>query len=513
MDWKKEIKLSDLIRRGDGSGREGAAEDEPAATPEATSDGETIWKKEIRLSSLFRRQKKAKQPALPAYGASSASSGETPGPRPEPESVWKKEIKLSSLFRRRKSAARHREPLALPPVGQTIPEAPTTVEVEDTHEDAHAAAPEFTRVVPEPSADAEPPGPEADQVDDDAPQAPADDPAPAEVVASAAPETDEPAADEPAAPAATGEKTSVWKKQIGFGRKQKAAAVAGIAAAGGAAAGDEPDAPDAGAVVPKQSVWKKDVKLGRKAKAPKPDSAGPERREDREQPTAADRGPQRKPKSGEKLPEIPLMRSLNLLPKDVQLAKSSGRPWLLQAAALGLSAVVLAGVGYLYLSARNDVADQEQALEEKQAELVALQAQLVPSATDDTALAGEALSRATALSTAISTRFNWDRLLRQLSLTLPEDVWFDGFQSTNPAAESVGSGGAAAVAATAASQVPNTPTSLTITGFGRTQSDIAYLLARLETVPAFAAVQLQSSSRVKIGETWVIQFSVLGALK
>jgi Tfp pilus assembly protein PilN len=502
MDWKKEIKLSDLIRRGDSSGQEGSPEEQPAATQQTGPDGDNVWKKEIRLSSLFRRQKKVKQPALPGYGASTASApADAPGQRPEPESVWKKEIKFSSLFRRKKTAARHREPLALPSVGQTIPEAPTAVD----NEDARADTPEFTRVVPVPSADSGPAETEqAEQVAGDAQPAPADEPVAEEALAAADPGVDQ---DEPAAPAEAGEKTSVWKKQVGFGRKQKAAAAAAAAGAGSDAGAD------ASAAVPKQSAWKKDIKFGRKAKAPRPDDAGPERREEREQPKPADRGPERKPKSGDKLPEVPLMRSLNLLPRDAQLAKTSTRPWLLQAAALGVSAVVLAGVGYLYLSARNDVADQEQALEEKQAELVALQAQLVPSASDDTALAGEALSRATALSTAISTRFNWDRLLRQLSLTLPEDVWFDSFQSTNPAAEGVGSGGAAAVAAATATTVPNTPTSLTITGYGRKQSDIAYLLARLETVPAFSAVQLQSSSRVKIGETWVIQFSVLGALK
>jgi Tfp pilus assembly protein PilN len=342
---------------------------------------------------------------------------------------------------------------------------------------------------------------EPEQTSEPEAEVPADDAEPvAEPVAAAADATvSENGSDHADAPAAPGEKSSVWKKQIGFGRKAaRSAAVAAAAASPG-------EAP------PKQSAWKKEISFGRKARSPKPQSDGPDRREDRDAPKPADRGPERKPRGGDKLPEIPLMRSLNLLPRDVQLAKTSSRPWLLQAAALGVSVLVLAGVGYLYLSARNDVATQEQALEEKQAELVALQAQLAPSASDDTALAGEALGRATALSSAISTRFNWDRLLRQLSLTLPQDVWFDSFQTTNPAAEGLGEIGAAT--AGTATQVPNTPTSLTITGYGRKQSDIAYLLARLETVPAFSVVQLQSSNRVKIGETWVIQFSVLGALK
>ena len=421
MDWKKEIRLSDLLRRGDSSGQEGTADWQAETARQTGSDTDNVWKKEIRLSSVFRRQKKSKQPALPPYGASTASApADAPRPRPESESVWKKEIKLSGLFRRRKVTASHRGPLALPPAGQTIPEAPTA---------------------------SEPPGRDERQF------------------------------------------ATPGSSEVG----------GAVAATVGSAAADERSGSEPAAFESKSS---------------RPGDAGPEQREDREQVKGARRGPGRKPRSGDDLPRIPLMHSLNLLPRDAQLATRSSRPWLLQAVAIGASVVVLVGVGFLYLSAKNDVADNEQALETKQAELVALQAELAPSATDDTALAGEALSRATALSSALSTRFNWDRLLRQLSLTLPDDVWFDSFQSTNPAAEGVGSAGAApAGTAATAAQVPNTPTSLTITGYGRSQSDIAYLLARLETVPAFSAVQLQSSSRVKIGDVWVIQFSVLGALK
>ena len=145
----------------------------------------------------------------------------------------------------------------------------------------------------------------------------------------------------------------------------------------------------------------------------------------------------------------------------------------------------------------------------------ALQAQQQPTSSDDTALAGEALGRATALSSALSTRFNWDRILREVSLTLPEDVWFDTLVSENPSADASSNAAATPgpVDAASAQATPNRPVSLTITGYGREQSDIVAFLARLQTVPEFSSVQLQSATRMQIDETYVIKFSVLGALK
>jgi hypothetical protein len=54
------------------------------------------------------------------------------------------------------------------------------------------------------------------------------------------------------------------------------------------------------------------------------------------------------------------------------------------------------------------------------------------------------------------------------------------------------------------------PNSLNLAGYGLTQEDVALLLARLGTVPEFASIQLQASSRTQ-GEDGSprYQFSIL----
>ena len=54
---------------------------------------------------------------------------------------------------------------------------------------------------------------------------------------------------------------------------------------------------------------------------------------------------------------------------------------------------------------------------------------------------------------------------------------------------------------------------MTITGYALTQEDVAQLLARLEVVPEFSSIQLESATQTEIGEQSVIEFSVIGALK
>ena len=80
-------------------------------------------------------------------------------------------------------------------------------------------------------------------------------------------------------------------------------------------------------------------------------------------------------------------------------------------------------------------------LGEQQAELDTLNAELAalprpePDGGQtgvDAALAAEKNDRITALSGALSSRVAWDRVLRQISLVLPEDVWLTGSRARPP---------------------------------------------------------------------------------
>jgi hypothetical protein len=63
--------------------------------------------------------------------------------------------------------------------------------------------------------------------------------------------------------------------------------------------------------------------------------------------------------------------------------------------------------------------------------------------------------------------------------------------------------------------VAPTPASstLTITGYALSQGDVAQLLARLEVVPEFESIRLESATRTQVESQYVIEFSVIGQLK
>jgi Tfp pilus assembly protein PilN len=205
------------------------------------------------------------------------------------------------------------------------------------------------------------------------------------------------------------------------------------------------------------------------------------------------------------------MKSLNLLPQDIKLPKTTLRPKVAQFAVAGVAVLVAAGMAFFWWSENQQLEERRSALEDKQAEVAALQAEVeAPVADDGTALAGEALSRATALSGAIDARGGWDRLLRELSLTLPDNVWFQSMASSGatPPSQLVTED-----SVTAPAPLPVGPSTLTITGFAMTQDDVAQLLARLGVVPEFSAVQLESAISEPIAEQDVVKFTVIATMK
>jgi hypothetical protein len=439
-------------------------------------------RKEYKVSDLFKRKPKAaKQVALPPIGQTAPQSPVPGYLPPEPDaSVWKKEIKLGGLFKRRK-ASQPKHQLALPAPGDTLPEAPTPpaavpataeipVEATESFEDLTETAPDVAAFE---IAEAEP-GPAAPR--DDEPVHEADMAAPVvedfDVAAFEEPSATEPAESPPAlepAPASAAEKKSFWKKEMG-GKK-------------------------------------------RPATSPAPAQDGPERRDPTPPPTAGQ--PSRKeraPKDTGKLPRIPLMKAMNLLPQDEKLPATTVRPVVARAAVAFVAVLLAAGMSFFWWDQRQTLGNRQGEVEDLAAQLAFIEAQKVEEALQEngeSALAGEAASRATALSGAISGRLAWDRLLRELSLTLPDDVWFTGF-TTSTSAPAV----ALPVDATApAVLTQSAPSQITISGYAVTQADVAELLSRLGVIPAFDSVQLQSSARAELGDASVLQFVVLGNLK
>jgi Tfp pilus assembly protein PilN len=238
-------------------------------------------------------------------------------------------------------------------------------------------------------------------------------------------------------------------------------------------AGDGDAAPEAEPKKkPKKRLFERKPKEPKAEKPPKPEKPKKARQRGKEPKVAA--------KEALPLPQIPLMRAFNLLQHEEARDKGSRLGVAQVAVALGALLVIGAlGSAYIFMSGR--VTDRQTELDSLNARLSQLQ---VPdedtgSRGSDAALVSEADARRQALAAALTGRIAWDRILRQLSLVLPENVYL--FQL------SAGNG--------AASAAPTSESSLTISGTAESQADVAKVLGRLSVLPEFESVKLQSSTR------------------
>ncbi len=199
------------------------------------------------------------------------------------------------------------------------------------------------------------------------------------------------------------------------------------------------------------------------------------------------------------------MRALNLLPKEESYGdKSAPLPLLV---GIGLGVVVLVALSAGFLQANGKVADRNQALQDSEAQLNALP--IVPvdrtSAIRST-LTAEQQPRVAAVGQALSRRVVWDRLLREVSQVLPDDVWLTSLTAKSP------------ILATSPLAPPGpvpgaTPTGFILSGSTYSQDGVARVLARLEVLPDLTNVQLQTSALTQIGTRNVVSFTILADVR
>jgi Tfp pilus assembly protein PilN len=259
----------------------------------------------------------------------------------------------------------------------------------------------------------------------------------------------------------------------------------------------------------KKSALKKEIKLSfrRGDKAPKSPT---EPKEGKVEEPEASKAPRARRGAGTTaaVPQAPLMRAFNLLPKD-DPREGSRRPNPVQLVLAVVALVLFAGLASAFLLVSADVSAKEQTANSLREQLAALdQPQEDPAEVDpaDQELVDERTSRTGALAAAITSRVAWDRLLREVSLVLPEDVWLDTLTAKSPTAP------AAAAAAPPASGV-TTANTFTLTGYTYEQDSVAELLARLSVVPELSNVALASAARAEVGGKEVVQFSINAQVK
>ena len=192
------------------------------------------------------------------------------------------------------------------------------------------------------------------------------------------------------------------------------------------------------------------------------------------------------------------MRAVNLLPRDDRRQRSgpAQKNPLLVGGVAG-TVLVTAIIAAAFLLASGGVADNQGRYDAAQAELAATPAP-PPTNAQATQLDQEKNARITALSSALAGRLAWDRVLREVSLVLPDDVWLTSLSAQAPAA-----------AAT-----PGASAGFTLNGRTYSHDGVARLLARLAVVPHLANVQLlHSASATSETGRKVVEFSINANVK
>ena len=197
------------------------------------------------------------------------------------------------------------------------------------------------------------------------------------------------------------------------------------------------------------------------------------------------------------------MRAINLLPRD-DARRGPQKNQFIVLVPVVLAVLFAAVLSAMFLSGSGTVKD-------KQAELATLQDELHAIPTPDasrvktqTALAADKQARVTALSGALSRRVAWDRVFRELSLVLPDDVWLATITAKAPVPSST-----ALPPAPVATGTTVAATGFTIDGFTYSQPAVARLLTRLAVVPDLVNVQLQQSTLTKLGSAQAVHFTIV----
>lgn len=197
------------------------------------------------------------------------------------------------------------------------------------------------------------------------------------------------------------------------------------------------------------------------------------------------------------------MRAVNLLPRDTgqRTIKKESLPVLIGACSGVLVAAVL---GAMFMMGSGKIAAQQRKLDDLNRIYQALPPPPAGPSAAQQQLAGEQSARVTALSTALSSRVAWDRVFREFSLVLPDDVWLTSLVAKSPISP---------VTNIASSLPGSAPSQFTIQGRTYSHDGVARLLSRLQVVPDLTNVQLVSSSLSKVGGQDVVDFSIAADIK
>jgi hypothetical protein len=192
------------------------------------------------------------------------------------------------------------------------------------------------------------------------------------------------------------------------------------------------------------------------------------------------------------------MRAVNLLPREVDKRGLKITPPIATGIVAGVLVVTVLTAGFLMASAK--VTTTRNDLDAARAELALVPPPSPPAPGSEYNLSGEQTARVAALQTAINGRVAWDRILRELALVLPADVWLDHLTVTSPTVAPTGDGAA--------------PTGFDITGHAFSHEGVARLLSRLQVLPDLSDVTLHHSRTTSPGNNNApVEFKIVAAIR
>jgi len=184
------------------------------------------------------------------------------------------------------------------------------------------------------------------------------------------------------------------------------------------------------------------------------------------------------------------MRPVNLIPAEERSGahgpmRTGPVPYLLVAALVA----ALAGVTALVLTS-NQVSERKSEVAQLKREdaVTTARAERLVAYTQFQALREQRVSTVTSLA---DSRFDWERVMRELSLILPHDVWLVGLEATaSPEASTGGSGGGGS-GSTLRKSAPGP--ALQISGCAKGQEAVAGFVTALKDIDGVTRVGVQSS--------------------
>jgi len=195
------------------------------------------------------------------------------------------------------------------------------------------------------------------------------------------------------------------------------------------------------------------------------------------------------------------MRPVNLIPTEDRRGEQAPlRSGPLAYIIVGALVALLAGVTAMVLIG-NQIAEQKDEVVQLKREdaAEAARAQRLASYTQFANLREQRLATVSSLA---DSRFDWERVMRELSLVLPSDVWLVNLSATATAAASVegGSGGGSSSAGGLRGAAPGP--ALELSGCARGQESVAGFVTALKDIDGVTRVGVESSelSEQKSGE-------------